>query len=215
MSVEVRVQRHFHADAPRFDAIYHERKGLIRHFIDDVWRGVINRRFELTLQKLDPLDGKSVLDVGCGSGRYCFAYAEGGASRVLGVDFAAGMIELAEQMAHERGIDNICEFRQGSFPECVSEDDFDVSTAMGFFDYIEQPEPLIRRMRELTRQAVVMSFPRAREWRVPLRRLRFWWLGCPLFLYTEEKVRGLLEAAGFSDYEWIELDRDYIAIARV
>ena len=40
---------------------------------------------------------------------------------------------------------------------------------MGFFDYIEHPVPIIARMRELTRGKMIMSFPKAVEWRVPVR----------------------------------------------
>lgn len=215
MSVEERVRKHFHADACRFDAIYDADKGSLARFIDEVWRGVVRRRLDLTLEKLAPLAGKSVLDVGCGSGRFCLAYAEQGAARVLGVDFAPAMIELAEEYARRLGVADRCEFRVGTFPEAVSDGPFDAASALGFFDYIEDPLPLLRRMRELTRETLVLSFPRAREWRVPLRRLRFRLNGCPLFLYTEPQVRRLLADAGLDRYDWIPLDRDYLVVAHL
>lgn len=213
MSIESRVKDHFDADAARFDAIYEDRKGAFARFMDDVWRGVVRRRYELVLRRLEPLAGKSVLDVGCGSGRYCLAYAQRGASRVVGVDFAAAMIELARQHAQSLGVADRCEFRVGSFPEAVSDGPFDASTAMGFFDYVAAPVPIIARMRELTRSTMIMSFPKAWEWRVPFRRLRFLLAGCPLFLYSAADVRRLLASAGVASYEWIELDRDYIVVA--
>jgi ubiquinone/menaquinone biosynthesis C-methylase UbiE len=214
VSVEEKVRDHFHADASRFDAIYQDDKGLFARWVDSVWRGVVRRRFDLTLKLLDPLAGKSVLDVGCGSGRYCLAYAERGATRILGVDFAPGMIELADSYTRRLDFADRCEFRVGTFPDTVSDESFDACTAMGFFDYVANPLPLIARMRVLTRQTLVMSFPKAFEWRVPVRRLRFWLKGCPLFLYSEKKVRSLLAEAGISRYDWIPLDRDYIVAAR-
>jgi hypothetical protein len=60
-----------------------------------------------------------------------------------------------------------------------------------------------------------MSFPKAREWRVPLRRLRFRMLGCPLFLYSETEVRTILQEAGVTQYDWIPLDRDFIVVAHL
>jgi 2-polyprenyl-3-methyl-5-hydroxy-6-metoxy-1,4-benzoquinol methylase len=88
VSVEDRVRSHFHSDPERFDAIYDEEsKGPLSRWIDNVWRGVVRRRFDLTLDALEPLAGKSVLDVGCGSGRYCLAFADRGASRIVGVDW--------------------------------------------------------------------------------------------------------------------------------
>src|SRR5205085_2011370 len=100
-------------------------------------------------------------------------YAERGAARVVGVDFAEGMIDLAREYAQRLGVGDRCEFIAGAFPEAVPDEAYDASTAMGFFDYIEDPVPILARMREMTRETMVMSFPKAREWRVPVRRLRF------------------------------------------
>jgi 2-polyprenyl-3-methyl-5-hydroxy-6-metoxy-1,4-benzoquinol methylase len=215
VSVEQRVREHFHADARRFDAIYEDHQNPLTRWIDNVWRGVVRRRFHLTLEKLNPIAGKSILDVGCGSGRYCLAYAERGAARVVGVDFAVAMINLAKEYAQRAGVADLCEFRAGAFPEAVSDGPFDVSTAMGFFDYIADPVPIISRMRQLTRSTMMMSFPKSREWRAPVRRLRFLFLGCPLFLYSQAQVRKILSDAGVTNYEMIDLDRDYIVVAHM
>ncbi len=215
MSVEQRVREHFQADAERFDAIYRTDKGPIERFIDHVWRGVVRRRFDLTVRRLQPYAGKTIIDVGCGSGRYCLAFAVQGAVRVVGIDFAQAMIDLARRYASEQGVADRCEFVTGSFPEDASSGPYDYATAMGFFDYVAEPLPLIRAMREMTRSRIVMSFPKAREWRVPFRRVRFWMAKCPLYLYSEERVRKLLADAGLTSYDWIELDRDYIVIANV
>ena len=215
MSVEQRVRSHFHADAERFDAIYEDEKGAFARWVDEVWRGVVRRRFDLTLELLEPLAGKSVLDVGCGSGRYCIAYAERGAVQVVGVDFATAMIDLANEHARRSGVADRCEFRAGLFPEAVPDGSFDASSAMGFFDYVENPSRIVSRMREMTRSTMIMSFPKSREWRAPIRRLRFLFSGCPLFLYSETRVREILRDAGVTDYDWIELDRDYIVAAHL
>jgi 2-polyprenyl-3-methyl-5-hydroxy-6-metoxy-1,4-benzoquinol methylase len=214
VSTEQRVKSHFHRDARRFDAIYEEHKGPVSRFIDHVWRGVVRRRFELTLRSLEPLEGRTVLDVGCGSGRYCIAFATRGASRVVGVDFAPGMIELANDLAKRAGVADRCEFRVGMFPDAVPDGPFDCSTALGFFDYVPEPVGMLRAMRERTRSTMIMSFPKSVEWRVPLRRLRFRVAGCPLFLYSEKRTRDSLAEAGIDRYEWISLDRDYIVVAR-
>ncbi len=214
-SVDEKVAHYFHLDAQRFDAIYNDRKGPFARFVDNVWRGVVRRRLDLTVEKLAPLEGKSVLDVGCGSGRFCFAFAQHGAKRVLGVDFAEGMIELARKYADELHVADRCEFRVGRFPDAVPEKGFDASTALGFFDYIEDPVSIVRAMREKTNQTIVMSFPKAIEWRVPIRRARFLLNGCPLFLYTRGRVASILREAGIDKYDWINLDRDYLVIAHM
>jgi 2-polyprenyl-3-methyl-5-hydroxy-6-metoxy-1,4-benzoquinol methylase len=215
MSSEEKVLTHFHADAARFDAIYEDSKDPLTRFIDHVWRGVVRTRMALTLDRLMPLEGKRILDVGCGSGRYCIEYAARGAAHVLGVDFAPAMIELARTLTARAGSSDRCEYRVGAFPADVPETGFDAATAMGFFDYVENPTPVVVAMRERVKGVLVMSFPKAIEWRVPLRRIRFAMIGCPLFLYTEQRTRAILAEAGVRDYDWVPLDRDYIVVARV
>jgi 2-polyprenyl-3-methyl-5-hydroxy-6-metoxy-1,4-benzoquinol methylase len=214
-SVDQKVAHHFHLDAQRFDAIYNDQKGPFARFVDNVWRGVVRRRLDLTVEKLEPLAGKSVLDVGCGSGRFCFAFAQHGAKHVLGVDFAEAMIDLARRSADELKVADVCEFRVGRFPDAIPESGFDASTALGFFDYIEDPVAIVRAMREKTTQTMVMSFPKAFEWRVPIRRVRFLLKRCPLFLYTRGRIESILEDAGVTKYDWINLDRDYVVVAHL
>src|SRR5512140_3113144 len=215
-SVEIKVRNHSDDDASRFDAIYNEKKGVFARFVDNYWRGVVQKRLELNVENLRPLDGKRILDVGCGSGRFCIAFAKEGA-QVIGVDFASAMIDIAKQLAKSHGVANRCDFRVGAFPDAIkdSEGPFDASTANGFFDYIDEPVPIIAAMRELTSGKMIMSFPKAVEWRVPVRRLRFWMKGTPLFLYREQQVRDILKEAGVVDYEFIYLDRDYLVVAEV
>jgi 2-polyprenyl-3-methyl-5-hydroxy-6-metoxy-1,4-benzoquinol methylase len=215
-SVEIKVRDHFDDDASRFDAIYDEEKGPFARFVDNYWRGVVQKRLELNVENLRPLEGKEILDVGCGSGRFCIAFAKEGA-KVVGVDFAPAMIDIAKRLAKSRGVASRCDLRVGAFPGVIRRDEgpFNASTANGFFDYIDEPVPIIAAMRELTDGKLIMSFPKAVEWRVPVRRLRFWIKGTPLFLYREEQVRDILEKAGVVNYEIIYLDRDYLVIAEV
>ncbi len=216
-SVEEKVRDHFHDDAERFDAIYNEKKGPVARFIDNYWRGVVQKRLELNVEKLKPFAGKKILDVGCGSGRFCIAFAQNGAEKVVGVDFAPAMVEIAEKLAIEAGVADICEFVVGGFPHAIDESEgpFDACTGNGFFDYIEHPVPIITAMRELTKGKMIMSFPKAVEWRVPLRRVRFWLKGTPLFLYRETQVRNILAQSGVTDFDFIHLDRDYLVVANV
>lgn len=216
-TVEEKVREHFHDDAERFDAIYEEKKGPLGRFIDNWWRGVVQKRLELNVEKLRPFEGKKILDVGCGSGRFCIAFAREGAAKVVGIDFAHGMIEIAERLAAQAGVSDRCRFITGAFPDDVdrSEAPFDACTGNGFFDYVKHPVPIITAMREMTRGKLIMSFPKAVEWRVPIRRLRFWFKGTPLFLYREQQVRHILAEAGVTDYEIVYLDRDYLVVANV
>lgn len=215
MSGETQVRDHFEADAERFDAIYDDAKGPLRRFVDNYWRGVVRERFELVLERLSPAEGMSVLDVGTGSGRYCLALAQRGAARAVGIDFAPRMIEIARDQAIRLGVSDRCEFHVGSFPDDLPAGRYDAVTAMGFFDYVSEPAAMVKAMSDLTDGIMLMSFPKRREWRVPVRRLRFKLLRCPLYLYSQARVRQVLRDAGVPRYECIDLGRDYIIVADI
>lgn len=215
MSAEAQVRDHFQADAERFDAIYDDAKGPFSRFVDNVWRGVVRKRFNLTLERLSPVDGLSVLDVGTGSGRYCLALAQRGAKRAVGIDFAPAMIEIAREQATRLGVDDRCEFFVGSFPEDLPDGRYEATTAMGFFDYVPDAAAMIQAMVRLTDGRLIMSFPKSREWRAPIRRLRFRLLRCPLHLYSQPQIREILRRGGVTEYECVDLGRDFIIIASV
>lgn len=58
-----------------------------------------NRLFELPalLSLLPDLQGKTVLDLGCGFGEHCTQYVRAGASAVVGVDLSEKMLEVARR----------------------------------------------------------------------------------------------------------------------
>lgn len=96
------------------------------------------------------LEGKRVLDAGCGFGYYAFLAAERGA-RVTAIDFAPEMVELARCLARERGVPlevrlgDVCDlsgFSDGSFGAVVSGMDLeipDVSVAFREFARVLEP----------------------------------------------------------------------------
>src|SRR2546428_10618175 len=130
MSSLDRVRKHFERDAARFDAIYEHRKPLLLRVIDSQ-RHVVVERFRL-ITNLAPVPGSwSVLDVGCGPGRYAIALARAGAARVLGVDLAPAMVSLAKREAARAGVDAKCEFRVASFVSFSATETFDVVVATG------------------------------------------------------------------------------------
>ena len=104
------VEKFFDGYASDFDAIYGHttRRGAFGRWVDRRFRKVMMRRFETTLQHTNRDDIQSVLDVGCGSGRYVFAFAKQGKT-VVGVDMSKGMLELAQNAVDEAGLSEECE----------------------------------------------------------------------------------------------------------
>jgi hypothetical protein len=125
------------------------------------------------------------------------------------------MIEMAREAAGHNGVEDRCEFLTGSFLQMAGSEVFDATTANGLFDYIDDPVPIIRKMREMTRETMIMSFPKAIEWRIPVRWIRFQLNGCPLYLYTRRRVLEIVAEAGIADFECIDFDRDFLIVAHL
>lgn len=187
-----RVLRHFDHTASRFDAIYSSPRPLDRIFRRDIYD-----RFHWTLEQCEPIRGRSVLDVGCGSGQYAIALAQRGAGEVVGLDFARNMISIAEHNARQAGVADRCRFIPGDFLRSTFPRRFDYVMAIGVFDYVRDPAPFLERAHSVTRQRFIASFPRLFTWRAPVRKLRLRLGGCPVYFYTRGRVAALMRRAKF------------------
>lgn len=185
------VLAHFDATAEQFDAIYAAPRVLDRIFRRDMYE-----RFDRTLEACHPPDGKTILDIGCGSGQYVIALAQRGAREVVGVDGAENMLRLAAEHAARSGVGDRCRFVYGDFLSQSFERPFDHVIAVGLFDYIPDPLPFLIRSRELTAMTFIATFPRLLTWRAPIRKVRLGIAGCPVFFYTRRRIVALLQRSG-------------------
>lgn len=193
------VLRYFESTAASFDSIYSSPS-----FLDRVLRRDMYERFQRTLEACTPLNGKSVLDVGCGSGQYAVALARRGAQEVVGLDFVQNMLDLAAANAQREGVSDRCRFIEADFLTHRFDRRFDYLLAIGFFDYVEDPLPFLKKAHELTQTRFIATFPRLLTWRAPVRKVRLMLKNCPVFFYTQARVVDLLTRAGFS-VERVEL----------
>ena len=92
------------------------------------------------LSLLPDLQGKKLLDLGCGTGGHLQLYLERNAARIVGTDLSAKMLEQAEQELQKCGQFSGC-FSLYQLPmeklTELPESDFDVITSSFDFDYIE------------------------------------------------------------------------------
>lgn len=212
-----RVREYFNREAVRFDAIYEDRKPWHQRLGDTLFRQVVVERFHL-ICNLAPSPGPwTVLDVGCGSGRYALALAAAGASRVVGVDVARSMIDLASDQAKQAGVADRCEFAVSAFLDFDSTEQFDVVVATGYMDYLEDPLPHLRKMLAMCHGRVFVSVPKRWEVRVPTRKLRFAVEGGYVRFFSKSEFTDLAAAAGVAPdrLSMIDLGRDWIAVIRV
>ncbi len=210
------VRNYFDRAARRFDAIYEEQKPLGARIVDRLFRRVVVERFHLISVLAPAAPGFTVLDVGCGPGRYSVALAGAGAGRVVGVDVSASMIAIAREQAARAGCTDRCSFTISSFLEFPSEERFDAVVATGYFDYLEDPLPDLGKMVRACRGRIFATFPKRWELRVPIRKLRFLLAGGFVRFYGRGEVLGLFERAGVGvdRLALVDLGRDLLAVAR-
>lgn len=217
MTEVANVGRYFRDHAQQFDRIY-EGKGALLRWLDRRFRSSIFLRYALTFEHAGDVTGKTVLDIGCGSGRYAVDFASRGAARVLGVDLSDEMIALARAEAERHGVLDRCEFRVGDIFETRLAETFDIVLAMGVFDYVREPETLLVPMREYSNSLVMASFPKWDLIRAPIRRWRYRLKNCPVYYYTRLRTERVLQHAGLADFVIVDIPgrgQDWFACCRV
>lgn len=206
------VRTFFDGYASAFDSIY-ERDLKQDLSLSRMLRQSMRTRFELTFDLCRPLAGRSFLDLGCGSGQYAIFAAREGAARVTGVDMSQEMISLAREKAVSFGVEGACTFHLGDVTADLGIPPHDYCVALGVFDYIADPLPLLQRMAASSTTRLVASFPK--RWHVlsPQRKVRYQLRNCPLYLYSHGDLVRLASALKPLTPHIFDLGRDYLLTA--
>jgi 2-polyprenyl-3-methyl-5-hydroxy-6-metoxy-1,4-benzoquinol methylase len=162
-------------------------------------------RYEKTIEGCRPIEGKTVLDVGCGPGHYSIRLAQLGAGKALGVDFAEGMLAIASEHAAKAGVADRCEFRKADFFAFPAEAAFDYVILMGFMDYMAEPRKAIEKALALCRSKAFFSFP-VDSGLLAWQRKRKYAKRCDLFMYKRDDLERL-----FAGLEGVEVTIERIA----
>jgi len=96
------------------------------------------------------LNGKQVLDMGCGGGLLAEALAQSG-GQVTGIDMAAASLTVARAHMQESGLS--IDYRQTTAEDLVAEmpAQFDVVTCMELLEHVPRPESIIAACARLVR----------------------------------------------------------------
>lgn len=216
MNNEIQAQRAFwNSEADAFQRIYTHRKSRFANTLDQVFRKDMYERYTFTIEHCEPVKDRKFLDVGCGNGMYSLELARRGAAKVIGIDIAEVMIDLCRKSSHEKGFDDTCTFIQTDLLDYKPETKFDVSFGIGLFDYISDPLPVLKRMREVSSDKAIMAFPRLWTWRAPVRKVRLARKGCDVFFYSKARIEQLLREAGFKSQEIVKVGKLYCCVAHV
>jgi len=192
-----RTSEFFDRYAVGFDSIYGNDNRALERVVNRLFRRAMVVRYEKTLAGCQPIEGRTIIDIGCGPGHYGIALARAGALRVLGLDFADGMLDIARKRAAALGVAQHCSFVLGDFLTYPIAELFDYGIVMGFMDYVMDPRPVIERVLAVVRRRAFLSFPKAGGPLAWQRQLRYR-NRCDLFLYREAQIHALLSPTGAS-----------------
>ncbi|HEX2268287.1 MAG TPA: methyltransferase domain-containing protein [Pyrinomonadaceae bacterium] len=215
MNNEIQAQRNFwNSEADAFQKIYTHRKSKFSNTLDQIFRKDMYERYEFTIKNCEPIPGRTFLDVGCGNGMYSLELARRGARKVVGLDIAEVMIGLCNESATAKNLNDRCTFIQTDLLQWDNGGaKFDVSFGIGLFDYIRDPLPVLRKMRELSTDKAIMAFPRLWTWRAPVRKVRLTIKGCDVYFYSAARINQLMKDAGFSRHTLTRVGKLYCVVA--
>jgi hypothetical protein len=118
------------------------------------------------------------------------------------------MIRLAMDHALELGIEKRLKFEVLNFLEFEPEKKYDYSIMMGFIEYFEQPEIIIKKARDITSRKILISFPVAGGLLAFQRRLRYK-RRCYLRLYSHDDIKELMKGLNINTFKIEKIQRDF------
>lgn len=155
-----------------------------------------------------PIEGKTVLDIGCGPGHYSVALAKNGAGQVFGIDFADEMIAIANQNARSAGVDARCQFARHDFLADPIDGKYDYTIVMGFMDYMADARKTVEKVLSVTNRKAFFSFPTDGGLLAWQRKLRYK-SRCPLYMYSLPQLHQLFSSVNPGQISCERIARDY------
>jgi ubiquinone/menaquinone biosynthesis C-methylase UbiE len=155
-------------------------------------RLIDRREKEAVLDAIGSVDGKQILEIACGTGRFTVMLAERGAD-VVGLDISGPMLQQGREKARSAGVEDKLEFMRGDAGRLPFPDDhFDTVFAMRFFHLADTPAAFLSEMRRVSKDQVLFdTFNRFSS-----RSIYNWLLPMGSRLYSRTEVEALLSRAG-------------------
>jgi len=207
----------FDGYAHDFSSIYKEdtkKRSPFDKLMDNWFRQAIKERFNRTSNETKKDSIKSVLDIGCGPGHFVVKFLEQG-KKVTALDIAPSMLEITKKRVQAVGKEDEVTFILEDYLEHKPIKKFDAACVMGFFDYVEDPVVVLKKLLNDVEKEIYISIPGNKGFLAWQRKIRYNLRNCPLFLYSREFLEDSLKKAGcFEISEIIEIDRGYFVTIR-
>ncbi len=215
MATAKSAEAFFHGYAHDFNAIYDDerKQNAVTALLNRTFRKSMLLRYKESLLRCSPIEGKTVLDIGSGPGHYTVALAEKGAAKVVSMDPADGMLEIAKMRAQQANVVERCEFVKCMLQDYRPQEKFTYSIAMGVMDYILNPLPFLEHVFSITSDKAMFSFPSADGLLAIYRRQRYK-TKTPLKLYERYEIEALLDHLKPRRYDIQPIERDFFVEVR-
>jgi 2-polyprenyl-3-methyl-5-hydroxy-6-metoxy-1,4-benzoquinol methylase len=192
------ARSYFDRLAPEYDRAFRlQGHGPVSALVNRFFRGPTFARRMRLLESLfaqTGLQGRSVLDLGCGSGQVSLLAASMGA-RVHGIDIAPRMLAIARDAAEHAGLAAAARFEEGDV-STVALPPSDVVLLVGVVEYYADFQPLVRRAAEAARGMLVVAHTNRVAYRMLLRKLLFSMDGAALYFHPMTDVAAAAESGG-------------------
>ena len=166
-------------------------------------RLIDRREKRAVIEGIGPVDGKRVLEIACGTGRFTVMLAERGAD-IVGLDISAAMLREGRKKAQSAGVDDHLEFMLGDAARLPFPDDyFDTVFAMRFFHLADTPAAFLSEMRRVSKGRVFFDTFNS----FSTRSIYNWLLPMGSRLYSRDEVEKLLAEVGL---ELAGADHDFV-----
>ena len=202
----------FDGYADDFSSIYKEdtkKRSSFDKLMDKWFRHAIKDRFDRTVTETKKNSIKSVLDIGCGPGHFVVKFLEQG-KKVTALDIAPSMLAITKKRVQTMGKEEEVTFVLEDYLEHKPIKKFDAACVMGFFDYVEDPVIVLKKLLNDVEKEIYISIPDNKGFLAWQRKIRYSLRNCPLFLYSKEFLEDSLKKAGcFEISEITKIDRGY------
>lgn len=172
-------------------------------------------RMNTALELIRPrLNGATVLDVGCASGRFAFQMIDAGAKKVYGTDISEEALQSAKARSAELGLEEKTEF----FPADVALPNsplppVDIVTALGVIEYFDAKD-MSAFLGNLRTKYILLDFPDlGRKKEFPTWILRQVYIRVHrlpgVYLYSLGEFAKIAEPLGFTNLRVIKRNQFY------
>jgi SAM-dependent methyltransferase len=177
--------------------------------LSTVFRGdAMYVRMNAALELLKPhLAGKTILDVGCASGRFAFQMLDAGAAKVYGVDISPEAVQMADTHRMQADLENQLDFSVADVVNPASPlPQSDLVTALGVIEYFDA-QAMSAFLGNLQTEYFFLDFPDiARRSQFPTWQLRQVYIRVNklpgVYLYRPEEFIELAKPFGFKNI-WV------------